>query len=98
MSSFKLLKRDCDHARGFRNKDDRCVDCGAYPLPSITVEHYHQELLKRWVAEQPNGNIPGASIKVPLEVMMMTRLQALEMVLDAQAKRAMLDEKIVSLQ
>jgi hypothetical protein len=98
MSSFKLLKRDCDHSRGFRNKDDRCVDCGAYPLPSVTIEHYHQELLKRWVSEQPAGDIAGASVNVPTFIMLSTRIMANEMFLDTQAKRALLDEKIVSLQ
>lgn len=82
MSSHKLLKRNCEHARGFSTKTDKCVDCDAYPLPSVTIEHYHQELLKRWVAERPNGDIAGATVNVPMNVMMMTRLQAQEIFLD----------------
>lgn len=94
-----MLKRDCAHARGYQNANDKCVDCGAYPPPGVEIEHLHQALLKNYIAEQQGGQaLAGTSVNVPVGMMAVLRCAAIEMYLEKQYKRSLNDTPIVSLQ
>lgn len=97
MSSFKVLKKNCQHANGYRNNDNKCPDCGSTAAPSVQIEHVHQMLLKAWIQEQ-GGQQNGESVNVPMNIMLATRLAAVETVLDKQHRMAEETSPIVSLQ
>ena len=97
MSSFKKLKRDCKHERGYLAKDDTCVDCGAVAAPSIRINELHQLLLRSYIAQQEHL-VEGSEVQVPANVVLAARIQALEMVLDKQHAAELATSPIVSLQ
>lgn len=87
MSSHKLIPMNCAHSKGYNPKDDRCVDCGVAALPSVVIEHLHQQLLKTWVRTQVQP-ADDSGVSVPFQIMAMTRMQATEMYLDKQHELA----------
>lgn len=73
MSSFKLLKRDCKHAKGFAVKTGRCDDCGTKAPPSLCINFIFEQLRSNTTGAEPPNNLSLA-----------LRLRAIEEYLEQQ--------------
>lgn len=86
MSSHKLIPANCTHSKGYSLTDNRCVDCNVEAAPSLQIEQLHQQLLKMWVREQIQP-ADGSGVAIPFQIMIMMRMQAVEMFLNRQHER-----------
>lgn len=100
MSTYKKLKRDCMHERGYNEKTNRCPDCNTLALPTVQIEHTHQQLLQGYIMkEQGEKTIAdGQSVQVPDMIMVMTRITAIEIYLNQKAKAEEAAQGSVTLQ
>jgi hypothetical protein len=87
----------CTHPNGYLSKSNRCPDCNALAMPSVQIEHAHQQILKAYVDTQTNG-VVGGSVNVPGHIMALTRIAAVEQYLERQAQLAIDSEAKVKLQ
>ena len=96
MSSFKKLKRDCQHEKGFQANNNKCLDCGATASPKTQIEHIHQMLMRRWLQGE-GAQAGGAPVKMPAPTMLLLRIAAVEEYLEKQHELAENASPIVSL-
>ena len=97
MSSFKKLKRDCQHEKGFQTNNNKCLDCGATASPKTQIEHIHQMLMRRWLRGEEGVQEGDAPVKMPANTMLLLRIAAVEEYLEKQHELAENASPIVSL-